>query len=231
MRKYLNFSNIFLAINVIIITSLAIVYSSLTTWIIWASSILGIMSSMFATKGKWASFVFDILSYGFYIYICLISIYYGELILSCIIIVLHILSLFEWRSHQKDSVVLIRTIKKKEILLSSLISLVIVIAYAVGLHFLGSNYPLLNAFATVVYLLGNYFALRRSILQFVCWILYEIFFISLWILSAISGDLSGIIFLVGGVSEMVYGIIGIINWKKIQKAQNEESSQEKVAQN
>lgn len=221
MKEYLTLSNIYFFICLCLSTALAIVFSSLNTWIIWASSILGIFSSKTASEGKWTTFIFDILSYALYIYICIVEIYYGELTLSCIIILIHFFSLFQWKKNQdKDNIVKVNSLSNKEILVSSVISIVAFILYGVVLYFLGSKLPFLNAIPTIVYLLGNYFCFRRSSLQFICWILYEVFFIALWIIAAINGEIGSIIFLIGGISEFIYGIIGLIEWHKIKEKQN-----------
>lgn len=220
MKKYLTLSNLFLTLCCLITTVLAIIYSSLLTWLIWASSILGILSSKFATDGKWLTFVFDIISYGLYIYICIKEKYYGELILSVIIIIIHIFSLFEWKKNQQDNVVKIKRLTKKELGLSLVVSSILLVLYIGILYLIKSDMPILNAIPTIIYLLGNYYCLRRSVLQFYCWIGYEVVFMSLWVISAINGELGSIIFLVGGFSEFIYSIIGIRNWNKIQKIQS-----------
>lgn len=229
MKKFFTLSNLFLVLCCLIITILAIIYSSLLTWLIWASSILGILSSKFATDGKWLTFVFDIISYGLYIFICINEKYYGELILSVIIIIIHIFSLFEWKKNQQDNVVKIKQLTKKQIGLSIVISSVLLIIYTGILYLIKSDMPILNAIPTIIYLLGNYYCFRRSVLQFYCWIGYEVVFMSLWVVSAINGELGSIIFLVGGLSEFIYGIIGIHNWNKIEK--NQKTSQEHIDNN
>ena len=215
MKKYLTISNLFLLLSIIASTVIAIVYSSIFTWIVYFSAIFGILSSKTATDGKWTTFVFDIISYGLYIYLCVTEKYYGELILSCIIIVIHFISLFEWKRHQKNDVVEIRKLNNKELYFSLSLSFVVLIIYALVLFYIKTEFPILNAIPTIVYLLGNYFCYRRSVLQFYCWIGYEIFFGILWILSATNGEIGSLIFLIGGISEFIYGIIGIKNWNKL----------------
>lgn len=97
MKQALTFSNIILATTVILITVYAIIFSSAIMWVIWLSTLLGMLSSKTNTEGKWITFIFDILSYAIYIYVCIAEKYYGELILSVIIITIHMFSLFEWK--------------------------------------------------------------------------------------------------------------------------------------
>ena len=219
IKKFFTFQNIFFLVSFVASLAIAIVFSSLMTWMIFLSSIFGILSSIFATKGKWLTYVFDILSYAVYIYICLVNKFYGELILSVVIIVIHVFALIEWKKNTEEDFVTINNLKAKEIVISISISLVATAIYATILFFIKSEYPIMNACLTVVYLLGNYFAYRRSQLQFLGWILYDILFIVIWGLTAIGGDYGSIIFLIGGASELVYGAIGIFSWTKIEKQQ------------
>ncbi len=198
---------------------LAICYSSFMTWLIFASVILGIASSKFTAEGKWITFVFDILSYGVYIYICLIERYYGELALSVFVIIIHLISLFEWKKNDKNNHVLIRKLGGREVSLSLLISLIGLVIYSTILFYAGSEYPILNALSSVCYLVGNYYAFRRSSFQFFGYIGYEVVFVSLWILSAAGGNLGSLLFLVGGLSEMVFQVSGIFEWNKAVKYQ------------
>ena len=219
MKKYLTVSNVLLLFSILFATALAIVFSSLMTWLVWASAIFGILTAVFSAKGKWICFVFDLLSYAFYIYICLVEKYYGELILSIIIIFISIISLFEWRNNQINEVVKINKLKNNEIVLAGTIGIVGLVVYIMILHFMGSDMSILNAVPTIAYLLGYYFCVRRSILQFCCYIAYEVLFIILWIITACRGEFESVIFLVGAISELFYLIIGYINWNKLTKQQ------------
>lgn len=219
MKKYFTWFNIFLSISILVATALAIVFSSFMTWLVWASVVFGILTAVFSAKGKWICFVFDLLSYAFYIYICLVEKYYGELILSVIVIFISIISLFQWKNNQVDEVVKINKLKTKEVVLVGVVALVALVVYTVILHYMGSDMIILNVLPTIVYLLGYYLCARRSILQFYCYIAYEILFIVLWIITACRGEFESVIFLVGAISELVYLIIGVVNWKKLTKQQ------------
>ncbi len=225
VKKFLTLQNVIFILSFLGSLIIAIIYSSALTWLIFLSSVFGILSSIFATKGKWLTYVFDILSYALYIYICIVNKYYGELILSVVIIVIHICALIEWKKNTVEDVVLVNRIGTKEILISVSIGTVFTVIYGVILFFINSQYPILNAISTVVYLLGNYYAYRRSQLQFLGWILYDVFFIIIWGLTIINGDYGSIIFLIGGISELIYGVIGIFSWSKIEREQRCEKQQ------
>lgn len=220
MKKYLNLENIVLIASFIISLIIAILYSSLSVWIIFFSSIFGIISSFFSSQGKWLGFVFDIISYAIYIYTCLTQLYYGEMILSVVIIVLHVLSLVQWKKHEENGVVVVDDLSKKMLISSLIISIIGVVGYTAVLWFINSEYPILNGLATVVYLLKCFYSYKRSVWQFGCYLVYEIIFIILWLLALENGEMGGYIFLVGGISELIFCVFGLINFNKLKIKQN-----------
>ena len=127
--------------------------------------------------------------------------------------------LFEWRKKRFENSVAINHLSGNEIKFTMFVFGVLFVSYALILGQMHSALPILNAFSTITYFLGNYYAYRRSILQFYLWSLYELSFIMLWTFSAIRGDLSSAILLIGGVGEFVFDIIGIKNWKKVSNYQ------------
>ena len=211
--------NVIFYISLIIATLITILLSSTNAWIVWISTILGIMSSKMASSGKLTMFLFDIVSYIFYISICLNANYFGELTLSLIIILINLFCLVEWSRHQKDNTVIISKLNKSEINFSLFCASILLIIYSITLYKFNSDFAFLNALSTISYLLGSYFCYRRSVLQFYSWIFYEIVFIALWLISAVNGDVSNIIFLIGGISELIYDILGICNWQRLVKMQ------------
>lgn len=211
--------NVIFYISLIIATIITILLSSTNAWIVWVSTVLGVLSSKMASSGKLTMFLFDIVSYIFYISICLNANYFGELTLSIIIILINLFCLVEWSKNQKDNAVIISRLNKLETNFSLFCASILLIIYSVILYRFDSDFAFLNALSTISYLLGSYFCYRRSIWQFYSWIFYEIVFIVLWVISAINGDVSNIIFLIGGVSELIYDVLGIYNWKRLVKLQ------------
>ena len=222
IKKLFNATNIILASCVIASTVFAILYSSLLTWIIWVSGITGILSACYGSKGKWICFVFDIISYGTYIYICLMERYYGELILAGIVIIIYTISLFEWRRNYDKDHVIVNALSMRELLLTFGIGIVATAGYAVALYFMKSELPILNAIPTAAFLLGTYFSFRRSPLQFYMYVLYETLFITLWIIATVGGDRGGMIYVVEAVGELIFCTIGIFKWNKKLKTQQEQ---------
>ena len=69
MKKIFTLSNLFLVASFVASLVIAIMFSSTTTWFIAISAFSGILFSKAATEGKWYAFLFDIVSYIFYLYV------------------------------------------------------------------------------------------------------------------------------------------------------------------
>jgi len=198
-------------------TVFAIFLSSPITWIVWTSTVLGIVASKKASEGSWTTFIFDILSYIVYIFLCLNEKYYGEMILSYIVIFCHMYGILEWKNNTNNQKVKINYIKFKEIFFILTVGIICVLLYSFLLNKINSRFILLNAISTVSFLIGNYFSYRRSVLQFLFWIIYEIYFILLWLISFLNGNSENLIFLIGGVCELIYNFLGVYKWNKSKK--------------
>lgn len=219
MKKYFNISNILLWISFIITTTLAVVFWSKNTFGVWISTVLGILASKSASSGKWFTFLFDIVSYIFYLQICMQERFWGEFTLSIAIIIFNIFCIKEWKKHSENNLVKINDVNKNEIKFIGFVGSLLLIIYAIFLQKINSNLAILNSICTVSFLLGNYFCYRRSVLQFYCLIIYEISFILIWGISAMQGNYSSLMFIVGGTCELIYDVLGIVTWKKLQNIQ------------
>ncbi len=221
MKSSLKLSFIVFLCGFFISTLLAIYFSSPLSWLVWLSTTLGMLAAKDAKDGKWTNFLFDIISYLTYIIVCIKENYYGELILSFIVIVINIFSIIEWKKHSFGKEVLINKITLNETHFAMFVWAIIFIIYAIFLNIFNSSMPILNALGTTFFLLGNYFSYRRCGYQFYCWGIYEITFIILWLVSAINSNAGNIIFLIDGIVELIYNIMGIFTWNKLSKLQNQ----------
>ena len=213
-------SNVIFFCSVIILCIFFAASPSVGAGIVLFSTMFGVLSSQMAANGKWHMFIFDIMSYIIYIYVSLKAAYFGEVVLSTIVIIINLFCLTEWKKYQNADIIIINTINKKEIKFVIFVAMIMFFTYSALLYMANTKFVLINAFATIFYLLGSYFCYRRSILQFYSWIIYEIAFIILWLFSALSGSIENAMFLVGGLSELIFGVVGIYNWKKYQRKQS-----------
>lgn len=219
MKNKLDFSNILFIVGFIICLTITLLFLSWQSVIIFLSTILGMLASKGAKDGKWYTFLFDIFSYVFYIQICLNANYIGELILSFLIIFINCFCLKEWKNNSKDNFVSVNTLKSSEIRFVLFVSFLTLIIYSLMLFIFKSELALLNAVSTIAFLLSNYFSYRRSVLQFYSLIVYELAYIALWWLSSVGGNISSLVLLVGGLSELILDFLAIYEWKKISNLQ------------
>lgn len=225
IKKFYENSNkietyIFLLI-VVFCTCFSIIFNSLDVWIAWVSSFFGILASKTASEGKWTTFVFDILSYIVYIFSCIKQQYYGEMILSYIVIFCHMIGIIQWKNNQNDNIVKVNKIKKKEFFVFVSISIFIFSIYYFLLRSFHSNLALINAMASILFLMGNYCSYRRSVCQFVFWGIYEICFLITWFRTISYSSLGGLIFLIDGICELGYNIVGIKKWSMLKNSTKE----------
>ncbi len=217
MVKYFNFSNIIFGVGFIFCLALTIHFTSLYAWLVFFSTIFGMLASKYTKDGKWTNFIFDIISYTIYSILCIKQKYYGELILAYAVIIMHVFSLMEWKKNSENIVVKPSKVSNKLIFKLVVFGFFGFCLYYFFLSVIGSSYALLNAISTTLFLLGNCFCYHRSIIQFYFWCGYEIIYIILWGLSASSYNISGLVLLIGGSLEIIYDIQGIYAWKKLSK--------------
>lgn len=215
MIKKLNYSNFLIIISFVVCLLFLIFSFSFNTLCVCISTIFGILASKNAKDGKWQAFIFDILSSALYLNACLNNKYYGEFILSVLIIMFNVICLKEWKKNTTNNFVKISDVCYKEIRFIGFVGIILLSVYAIILTKLNTAFALFNAICTISFILGNYFCFRRSVIQFYCLVTYEIFFITLWCISAFSGNFISILFIFGGTFELLYDILGIIKWKNI----------------
>jgi len=224
-------------LNVVVFTFIIIssiymlIFFNIPIFLTWLTTVFGILASKFASEGKWSTFVFDIFSYIIYIYICLKEHYFGEMILSYIVILCHLYGIMEWNKNKTNDIVKINIINKKEHLVVTLISIISFILYLIFLSKINSNFAFINAISTISFLIGNYFSYRRSIFQFYFWNIYEIFYIILWLIPALHGDIEKILLLLGATLELFYNISGIKIWKSNIKILKEKINIQSISYN
>jgi len=190
-------------------------------WLIFLSVAAGIFVNMFSAQGHWVCFVFSIISYALYIPFCLMTNYYGELIVSMLVIGANLITLFKWKKNTKNKVAAVSRLSVKEILICCAVA----VGLAVGLGFVfmlfDTAYPFLNSVCTISIIVGFYFAYRISRNEFITAIINGIAYSILWVLAAVNGDgFDYLLFAVGGFIGICYSIYGFIHWGKLYRKQN-----------
>lgn len=193
------------------------------TWldvVIALSVITGLVSSYLVAKGKWYGFIFNSISYILYIYFCYILAYYGEFILSFVIIGADTISLIKWKNNQTaDNVVEIKKLKAVELLIVFILFVVATIVYGITLYYFNSSLPFINAIATTFILFGYYIAYKQNILQYLFWIGYDVALIFLFLFASAVYEPGYLMFVLSSLLQVLYHIYGVINWRKLFKTQ------------
>jgi len=189
-------------------------------WLVFLSVAIGLFTSLFGIEGSWVCFVFSIVSYAIYIYFCIITNYYGELIVSFLVIGANIVTLVKWKRNTTNGVVKINKISLRELLICAAIFIIFTIALGFILKLINTEYPFLNSICVTSMAIALYFSFRISRNEFLLNIIGNSAYLTLWIFAAIRSDFSFILFSIGGVIEIGYAIYGYFHWGKIHQKQN-----------
>lgn len=217
-----------LVINILLlvglfVTTICLGWDSYLNWLIYLSVAAGIVSSFLGNEGYWVSYIFNIISYGIYVPFCIIENYYGELIVSCIVIIVSFFVLLKWKKHTSNKTVKINIMGIKETTVSIAVLVVITIIFGIIMQAIGTKYAFLNALCIICTVFGFYFDYRISRNRYIVALTQNVAMLTLWVLAATTGNLGYLLFSIGGIIEIFYDIHGYYNWGKLYKKQKKEN--------
>lgn len=206
---------------------------SITLTIVFKSAVLDCitfilvaLNCILLAKGKVFGHFVGIISTTLYIVVSLNAQYYGEVLLSALVVIpMSIWCIIEWLKNKRDDkeqggVVIVNKLSLKEILLTLLFQLII----TVGLYFLlqvfNTKFLIFSTIAASLTIAANYLVIRRSELNWIAWIAKSISAIILWLHLTIYVDISYITMTAMAFFTLItnsYGFINWINFKKMQK--------------
>lgn len=215
------FEVLFLIFGLAAELSISIIFKSDALTFVY--SIVSVVAVVTLFKGMVLSPIFQIVAMSLYIAQAWTQQLYGEMILyGAILIPLQIYAAFSWlKNRGKGSEVKTNDISKKEWLSIFACTLVLIAPVFFGLRALHTNQLIVSTFTFIIPIISNYLTMRRSVFQYVFYILQDIFLIILWLLPIFQGLATikilpmAIVYLIFGISD----VYGIINWKKLGKKQ------------
>lgn len=191
------------------------------SWLVFVSVAAAVWSAFLYGEGKWYAFVFEIVSYGMYIYFCIVMLFYGELALSVIVIIVSVVSLIKWKKNTNDEKrVVAQRLSVKELLLVAAACVIGSLLLWWLFYVVDGGLPLLNGMGVMLLLAGMYLAYRISKWQFIPQIFYGLVLVALWVISAVQGAPLGFaLFAVGGVIDIVLYSLAFRKWHNKAKAE------------
>ncbi|MBP3431269.1 MAG: nicotinamide mononucleotide transporter [Clostridia bacterium] len=187
-------------------------------------SLVGVVTVCCLAKGLVVGSIMGIAHVALYCVISYFNNYFGEIIVSaCLTLPSYLISIYTWfknRSEENRMVVKVsKTPNWKELLLA----VGGVAAISVGMFFLLQAFNtanlLLSTFSVGTSILASYMMIRRSELNFVCYIINNFICIAMWLSVMQQADVSYVTVLVNYIVFLFINVYGVVNWLLLKKKQ------------
>lgn len=184
--------------------------------IAFVSAFCGITYTILAGKGNPLCYLIGLAGSVFYIYLAYMNHIWGNLLLYALYFVpMQIIGFFSWIKHLKmDRYEVEKSyLKKKELILSFSLTLIISVLVIFILYSIGDSSPIADGITSVFSLLGMYYTVKRAIEQWFVWTGVNLLSLIMWLSILFQGEkvYSTVIMW------FVYFILGIYfynSWKK-----------------
>lgn len=155
------------------------------------SAICGILYTVIAGKGKISCYLFGLTGSGFYSYLALKNLLFGNLFLYlCYYIPMQILGIFKWKRNlnkKTNEIIKTRLSTKKRIKLF-IISAILCDILSMILYFMHDSNPALDGTTTMLSLVGMYLTVKRCIEQWIVWAVVNAISILMWFKILMQGE-------------------------------------------
>ncbi len=185
-RKYLECAALILIYLILVIN--AVIHRD--SPIAFISAFCGITYTIMAGKGNPICYIIGVTGSGFYAYLSFVNALWGNLLLYlAYYIPMQILGFYKWRKHLKKDRYEIKksSLPKKERLITILLTLIFSIAAVIVLSISGDRNPVIDGITTVFSITGMYLTVRRSIEQWLVWIIVNGLSLIMWLEIALNG--------------------------------------------
>ena len=154
------------------------------------NAICGITYTFIAGKGNPICYLFGVTGSGFYSYLSFQNMFWGNLILYlCYYIPMQILGFFQWNKNLKEGKkeIVKRYLPKKELNILVCLTVILIILTSVVLRYFNDTHPILDSVTTVCSVGGMYLTVRRSIEQWIFWMVVNFLSLIMWSYVALNG--------------------------------------------
>ena len=232
IKKFFSDWNLFEKVFLVVGISLNILANVIWGWDIvnFLYVLASFLTTLFMAKGKVASYFIGIVSVIFYGIVSYNQGYYGELLIMIFLTFpIMIVGIVEWLKHidKDEDVVIIKDLKKKEIVIAFASQLILYWGYYLLLKTFNTDLLILSSLSVVTSVLASYFEARRSEFSLFCYIANDLIIISLWIIPIFYGQTALISVLVGPLLLLVNDIYGSCNWIRLKRHQIQKGISEK----
>ena len=220
LKDWSNFEKILLFGSIIIVSIVGIVFKSDVLTV--SCSIVGIITALLLAKGKNLGQVFGLLITILYSIVSYKNKYYGEvLIYALLMLPMYVIGIFTWINHksEKTDSVEINSIKKKEWIIVSVISIGVFIGIYYLLKAFNTNELIVSTLSVLASLFAVYLQIRRSKYSFGFYLINDIILMFLWGIPVLHGNYILVPMLLNPTINFINDTYGFYNWKKTEKIQ------------
>ncbi|RGC72254.1 nicotinamide mononucleotide transporter PnuC [Lachnospiraceae bacterium AM23-2LB] len=181
------------------------------------------LNLVLGAKGKIAGLYFAIINSAMYAYSCLSIPLYGEIMYNVLYsIPVSISAIILWKKNTANGgEIKFRTMSKKFLINTILITIVAVFGYAQILKWMGGNFALMDSLTTVVSVIASMLYMLRYSEQWLMWVIVNALSIVMWIMVFLSGDHSALLIIIMKVVNLCNSSYGYFNWKRIAERVNQ----------
>ncbi len=187
-----------------------------------ASSILGVVTVVFTSKGLFLAPVLSVVYSVIYTIISVSQRYYGEAIIYMLIMIpMQVITIIGWFKNKKQDsdIVEVGKVSKKEYLILGGVTVALTFAFYFLLKWLDTAELVVSTISLITSALATYLVFRRCSYYALFYVLNDIILIVLW---TIAMSREGVAFLPVVVSFYVFfinDVYGFIRWKKQEREQ------------
>ena len=219
--KWNLFEILLLSISVVVIVG-CFIFSADKNYLSLASSILGVVTVVFTSKGLFLAPVLSVVYSVIYTIISMGQRYYGEAIIYLFIMIpMQVITIVGWFKNKKQDsdVVEVGKVSRKEYMILGGVTIAMTFAFYFLLKWLDTAELVVSTISLVTSALATYLVFRRCSYYALFYVLNDIILIILWTIAMVS---QGTAFLPVVVSFFVFfinDIYGFIRWRKQEKEQ------------
>lgn len=180
------------------------------------SAVCGISYTLLAGKGRVSCYFIGIIGTLCYCYISLVNALYGQLILYALYYFpMELIGIYQWKKHfKKDTREIIKTkLSYKERIIYLFCAVFAWVITSFLLMKTSDLRPIMDSFALVFSVLGQYLTVKRCIEQWYIWTFVNIISMIMWIYAYIDGSNCFATILMWAVY-LVLGLYFLVKWRK-----------------
>ena len=215
----LNLFECILIIGILIINIILFIVTNETNWLGIIASITGVIGVVITAKGHISCYYWGIINIITYGIICYQTGFYGEVILDVIYnLPMQFIGIFMWKKYlNKDNIVKTRGMNIKQVVLTTIISIVAIFVCGMFLKSINGNLPFIDSAINVGAIVALYLSVKRFKEQWIIYILMDIIAIYMWSNALMNNEPNSLVMIIVWIFYLVNAVYGYINWTKLER--------------